>query len=305
LPFELTILGSNSAIPIHGRHHTAQYLKIQNHHFLIDCGEGTQLQLQHYGLKAQRLEAIFISHLHGDHYLGLVGLLSSLHLQGRTKDLHLFGPHQLSEIITTQLRYSQTTFRYPLHFHPLNMDDGQVIFENNKFSVTTIPLQHRIPCVGFIFQEKPHPLIINKEKLPVDISFQEMAGLKKGVDILDDSGNVMYKAKDLTHRRKKSRSYAYCSDTLYVPALAKTLKDVDILYHEATFLTEKELKATNTYHATAGQAAQLAKDATVGKLLIGHFSARYKNLIPLQEEARKIFKKSYLAIEGHTFIIKH
>ena len=305
MPFELTILGANSAIPIHGRHHTAQYLKIQNHYFLIDCGEGTQLQLQLYGLKSQRLEAIFISHLHGDHYLGLIGLLSSMHLQGRTKELHLFGPPQLSDIITTQLRYSQTTFRYSVHFHPLAMENNKVIFENSKLSVTTIPLQHRISCVGFIFKEKPHPLSIDKEKLPEVISHKELAGLKKGEDIHDDTGNVKYKAKDLTHARKKSRSYAYCTDTLYLPELVETLKGVDLLYHEATFLSEKELKASNTYHATAGQAAQLAKDAGVEKLIIGHFSARYKDILPLQDEARKTFKNSYLAIEGQTFTLKH
>ena len=305
MPFELTILGSNSAIPIHGRNHTAQHLKIQNHHYLIDCGEGTQLQFQRFKLKTQRLEAIFISHLHGDHYLGLVGLLSSLHLQGRTKDLYLFGPPQLSDIITTQLRSSETTFRYPLHFHPLRMDKKEVIYENSKVSVTTLPLQHKIPCVGYIFKEKPYPLRINKDKLPEGISHKELIGLKKGEDILDTSGKVKYKAKDLTLKRKRSRSYAYCTDTLYLPELASDLKGVDMLYHEATFLTEKELKATNTFHATAGQAAQLAKDADVGKLIIGHFSARYKNLTPLEEEARKTFKKSYLAIEGHTFSIIH
>lgn len=304
MPFELTILGSNSAIPIHGRHHTAQHLKIQNHHFLIDCGEGAQLQLQLYGLKSQRLEAIFISHLHGDHYLGLVGLLSSMHLQGRTKAIHLFGPPQLSDIITTQLRYSQTTFCYQVNFHPLAMEKDEVIFENSKLSVTALPLQHRIPCVGFVFKEKPHPLSIDKEKLPEVISHQELAGLKKGMDILDATGKLKYKAKDLTHPRKISRSYAYCTDTLYLPELAEKLKGIDMLYHEATFLTEKELKATNTYHATAGQAAQLAKDAGVEKLIIGHFSARYKDLTPLQDEARKIFKNSYLAIEGQTFSIK-
>ena len=304
MPFELTILGSNSAIPIHGRHHTAQHLKIQNHHFLIDCGEAAQLQLQLYGLKSQRLEAIFISHLHGDHYLGLIGLLSSMHLQGRTKELHLFGPPPLSDIITTQLRYSETTFRYPVHFHPLAMEKNEIIFENANLSVTTLPLQHRIPCVGFVFKEKPHPLNIDKEKLPEGIRHKELAGLKMGEDILDTDGNVKYKAKDLTHAVNKSRSYAYCTDTLYLPELAETLKRVDLLYHEATFLTEKELKATNTYHATAGQAAQLAKDADVGKLIIGHFSARYKDLYPLQDEARKTFKNSYLAIEGKTFSIK-
>ena len=305
MPFELTILGSNSAIPIHGRHHTAQYLKIQNHHFLIDCGEGTQLQLQRYKLKAQRLEAIFISHLHGDHYLGLVGLLSSLHLQGRTKPLQLFGPPQLSDIITTQLRYSETTFRYPLAFHPLDMQASRPIFENKKLTVTTIPLQHRIPCVGFIFKEKPHSLKINKEKLPPDLSHMELAGIKDGIDILDSSGKVKYKAKNLAYQRKKSRSYAYCTDTLYIPGLAKTLRGVDLLYHEATFLTEKELKATKTYHATAGQAARLAKDADVGKLILGHFSARYNDLTPIKEEAQKTFKNSFLAIEGHTFSVKN
>ena len=305
MPFELTILGSNSAIPIHGRNHTAQHLKIQNNHYLIDCGEGTQLQLQRFKLKAQRLDAIFISHLHGDHYLGLVGLLSSLHLQGRIRELHLFGPPPLSDIITSQLRYSDTTFRYPLHFHPLDMDEKMVIYENNKITVSTLPLQHRVPCVGYIFKEKPHPLRIDKDALPENISHKELADLKKGENILDESGNIKYKAKDLTFKGKRARTYAYCTDTLYLPELAKPLKGVDLLYHEATFLTEKELKATNTYHATAGQAAQLAKDSDVGELIIGHFSARYKDLTPLEEEARKTFKNTFLAIEGKMFSIKH
>jgi len=303
LPFEVTILGSNSAIPIHGRHHTAQYLKIQNHNFLIDCGEGTQLRLQKFRLKAQRLEAIFISHLHGDHYLGLVGLLSSMHLQGRTKDLHLYAPPQLSEIITVQLRYSQTTFQYNLIFHPLEMDETVLIFENSKITVTTIPLQHRIPCVGFLFKEKQHPYRIIKENLPDDINREEIIQLKEGKDVLDKNGKVKYSLKQLTHPGRRSRSYAYCTDTLYIPELAETLKGVDLLYHEATFLTEKELWATNTYHSTAGQAAKLAFDAGIGKLIIGHFSARYKDLSPLQKEAQEIFKNSHLAIEGQTFSI--
>jgi ribonuclease Z len=305
LPFELIILGSNSAIPIHGRHHTAQHLKIQNHHFLIDCGEGTQLQLQLYGLKAQRLEAIFISHLHGDHYLGLVGLLSTMHLQGRTKELHLFGPPPLSDIITTQLRYSETSFRYPVHFHPLAMNEQKDIFENSKLEVSTIPLQHRIPCVGYIFREKQHPHSIRKESLPKQISPQEITLIKQGEDVLDATGNIKYKAAELTSGRKKSRSYAYCTDTLYLPEISAIIDGVDMLYHEATFLTEIELKATKTFHATAGQAAKLAKDAGVGKLIIGHFSARYKELLPLQDEARKIFKESYLAIEGEKFSVKN
>jgi ribonuclease Z len=305
LPFEITILGSNSAIPVYGRHHTAQYLKIHNHHFLVDCGEATQHQILKFKLKAQRLEAIFISHLHGDHYLGLLGLLSSMHLQGRTKDMHLFAPYQLSEILTVQLRNSDTSFRYQVHFHPLDMGEPKLIFENNRLTVTTIPLQHRIPCVGFIFREKAHPLRIKKSVLPENISISEINCLKSGKDVLHSDGDIKYKVSALTEKPRKSRSYAYCSDTLYLPELAKTLKGVDILYHEATFLTEKELKATNTLHATAGQAAQLAKDAKVDQLLIGHFSARYKDLTPLVEEARKIFKNTYLAIEGQTFAIEN
>ena len=272
---------------------------------LLDCGEGTQHRLQHFNLKAQRLEAIFISHLHGDHYLGLIGLLSSLHLQGRTKDLLLFGPPQLSEIITMQLRHSDTTFRYKVHFHPLIMDKPQLIFENKHLTVSTLPLQHRIACVGYIFKEKAYPRRIKKTKLPEGISINEINSLKNSNDVLDSKGNIKYSFSALTLKARRSRSYAYCTDTLYLPELADTLKGIDLLYHEATFLTEKELKATNTYHATAGQAAQLAKDAGVSKLLIGHFSARYKDLQPFEIEARRIFKNSYLAIEGHTFTIKN
>jgi ribonuclease Z len=305
LPFEVTILGSNSAIPVYGRHHTAQYLKIQNNHFLVDCGEGTQLQLQKIGLKSQKIEAIFISHLHGDHYLGLVGLLSSLHLQGRRKEIHLYAPYELSEIIAIQLRISDTTFRYKVHFHPLNPDHSELIFENKKIEVTSLPVKHRIACLGFIFKEKEHPMRIDKTMLPKDIKHSEITALKKGDDILDSSGNIKYQNAHLTLGRKKSRSYAYITDTLYIPELAEVVYKVDLLYHEATFLTEKELKATSTYHATAGQAAQLALDAQVNKLLIGHFSARYKDLAPLQNEARKIIENTYLAIEGKTFTIKN
>jgi ribonuclease Z len=303
LPFDVTILGSNSAIPMYGRHHTAQFLRIQNHHFLIDCGEATQLQLQRYGLKSQRLEAIFISHLHGDHYLGLVGLLSSLHLMGRTKELYLFAPPALQEIITLQLKHSDTVFRYNLKFHALDMQKGASIYETNRLAVSTIPLQHRIPCVGFIIKEKPYPFRIRRAKLPENIRITEIAQLKQGKDVLHSDGKVKYSCKEYTLPPKRSRSYAYCSDTLYLPELSNAVKEVDLLYHEATFLNEKELNATNTFHATAGQAATVARDAKVKKLIIGHFSARYKDLAPLETEARKIFKNSFLAKEGKVFSI--
>lgn len=305
MSFEVTILGSNSAIPVYGRHHTAQHIKVQNHHYLFDCGEGTQLQLQRYGLKAQRLEAIFISHLHGDHYLGLVGLLSTLHLQGRTKSLDLYAPKQLSDIITLQLRYSDTTFRYKLNFHPLNLDEREVAYENKKLTITSIPVKHRIPCVGFIVEEKQHPVRLDKKKLPTDIKIAEIATLKKGEDVLNDDGSVKYSYKKISLKRKKSRSYAYLTDTLCLPEIADKIRGVDILYHEATFLTDKELEASRTYHASAPQAAQLAKDAKVGKLLLGHFSARYKELAPFEEVSRKIFEESYIAYEGKTYSIEH
>lgn len=263
------------------------------------------MQFQRYKLKPQRLEAIFISHLHGDHYLGLVGLLSSMHLQGRTKELNLYGPPQLIDIITLQLRCSETTFRYRLNFHPLEMGEAKIIFENNKLTVSTLPLEHRIPCVGYIFKEKAHPHRIIKGSLPEGISIKEISELKKGNDVLESDGSIKYKLSQYTHPARRSRSYAYCTDTLYLPKISGAIKEVDLLYHEATFLTEKELWATNTFHSTAGQAAQLAKDAGVTKLLLGHFSARYKDLSPLESEARKVFKNSYLAIEGKTFSIKN
>ena len=292
-------------MPIYGRHHTSQYLKIQNHNLLIDCGEGTQLQIQRYGLKAQKLEAIFISHLHGDHYLGLVGLLSSMHLMGRTTELSLFGPPELAEIITIHFKYSDTTLRYKVHFHALNMNESGVIYETRKFKVTAFPVQHRIPCVGFLFEEKAFPVRINKTKLPEEVTLAEIGSLKKGEDVLKEDGSIKYRNSEYTLGRRKSRSYAYCTDTLYIPELAEFLQGVDLLYHESTFLTEKELKATSTYHATAGQAAQLARDADAGQLIIGHFSARYRELGALEEEARKIFPESYLALEGEKFTIEN
>jgi len=304
LPFQVTILGSNSAIPAYGRHHTSQYVEIKNQRFLVDCGEATQNQIRHYKLSALKLNAIFISHLHGDHYLGLVGLLSSMHLQGRTKALDLFGPIDLRTIITTHFKYSNTVLNYTLKFTPTDAASEAIIYEDKHVSVSTIPLDHRIDCTGFLFKETPHPIRFNKEKIPSDLSLVNIASLKKGDNIYDDDGNIMFKNSELTLPPYKQRSYAYCSDTKYIPQLKKQLKEVNLLYHEATFLDENELRASNTYHSTAAQAALLAKNANVKKLLLGHFSARYKDLDPFRLEAQKVFKETYLAIEGTTFDIK-
>jgi len=299
--FQVTILGSNSAIPTYGRHHTAQYVQLKNQKYLVDCGEATQNQLHNFKLSSLKLNAIFISHLHGDHYLGLVGLLSTMHLQGRTKALYLFGPRGLRDIITTHFKYSDTVLKYELVFEPTQAETTEVIYEDKHIEVSTIPLSHRIACNGFLFKEKPHPIRFKKEALPPNMPLQYIATLKKGEDVLDELGNLLYKNTELTLPPKPQKSYAYCSDTKYIPTLSKQLKNVDLLYHEATFLNENELRASKTFHSTARQAAQLAKDSNAKKLILGHFSARYKELKPFEEEAQKVFMESYLALEGTTF----
>jgi len=299
LTFQLTILGSNSAIPAHGRNHTSQILIINNEHFLIDCGEGTQLQITKYKCRLGRINHILISHLHGDHYLGLVGLISSMHLQGRKKPLTIYGPPGLAEIITLQLKYSQTVLNYPIEFKELQEDDP-VIFQNFNMEITAFPVNHRIPCFGFLFKEKVKPRKIIKEKLPDWATSKDFNDLKAGKDIISPKGKVI-SFKTLTLPPKKSRSYAYCSDTRFMPELKTVVKKADLLYHEATFLHENIQWAETTFHSTTIEAATLAKEAKVGKLIIGHFSARYKDLSPFLVEVKSIFPNSELAIEGNHY----
>lgn len=269
---------------------------------MIDCGEGTQNRLAQYNLKHSKIDHIFISHLHGDHFFGLIGLISTMHLYGRKKDLHLYGPFDLSDIITVQLRASGTLLRFKLVFHGLD-GNRKLIFENDQLTVETIPLNHRINCQGFLFREKRKPRKINKEKLPENFPLRYMALLKKGEDIIDDSGTLLYTNKDLTFDPPEPRSYAYCSDTKYEEDILDQIKEVDLLYHEATFMSDMESRADETYHSTAAQAASIAKIANVNKLILGHYSSRYKNIDPLLSEAKSIFPGSLLAIEGETFEI--
>jgi ribonuclease Z len=304
LPFILKILGANSATPAYGRHHTAQLLNIGNHHFLIDCGEGTQERLNTYKAKTLKINQIFISHLHGDHYLGLMGLIYTMHLLKRKDDLHLFGQRGLKEIILTQLKYSDSRLNYRIHFHELNPAISETLFEDDTLIVKSIPLTHRIACSGFLFKEKGKPVRINKARLPEDFSLQNIIRLKNGMDIVDDSGNLIYKNSDLTLPPRRSRSYAFCSDTNYDERIIPYIKNVDLLYHEATFLADKEEWATLTYHSTTTQAGRIAKSAEVGKLAIGHFSARYKDLSPFLIETQHIFENSVLAIEGKTIEVE-
>lgn len=303
MAFNITILGSSGALPAYGRYPSSQLVEIQNRYFLVDCGEGAQMQLMRFQANLHRINHILISHLHGDHYLGLMGLIFTMHLLRRTNDLHLYSHHGLDEIITTHLKHSHSAPSFKIIFHPLEKDLQETIFEDDTLSVQTIPLTHKLTCSGFLFKEKIKPRRVDKDKLPQGLRIQQIANLKKGLDVVDKDGAVIYKNETLTLPPRRSRSYAYCSDTAYDERIIELVRGVDILYHEATFGAEDLSKATETQHSTAAQAASLAKKAEVHKLLIGHFSARYKDLVPLADEARSIFQDVELAIEGGIFSI--
>ncbi|MBX2916377.1 MAG: ribonuclease Z [Cyclobacteriaceae bacterium] len=301
MSFALTILGSSGALPAYGRFPTSQYLTIQNRHFLIDCGEGAQMQLMKYQLPIHKINHIFISHLHGDHYLGLMGLLFSMHLQKRVNDLHLYAQKGLDEIILLQLKYSKSALSYTIRFHVFEPEQQAILFEDDAVTVTTIPLAHKLPCAGFLFREKDKLFKLDKQKLLPDMKLQHLALLKTGADVFDDSGNLLYRNSEFTLPPTPAYSYAYCSDTAWNEKIVDQLKHVNLLYHEATFMEEERDKAIETKHSTTLDAAHIALQANVGKLLIGHFSARYRELEPLLAEAQTKFANTALAIEGITF----
>lgn len=301
--FKIVILGSSGAMPAYGRHPSSQFIEIQNRHFLVDCGEATQMQLMRLQSNFHRINHIFISHLHGDHYLGLMGLIFTMHLQRRLNELHIYSQPGLDEIITTQLKYSQSALRFKIIFHPLDSHKSEQIYDDEVLTVETIPLFHKIPCSGFLFREKVKPRRIDKDKLPPELLLQQIANLKKGDDIRDPDGNIVFRNEALTFAPRKSRSYAYCSDTVYDQRIIDQIRGIDMLYHEATFLEEDGLKAQETKHSTAMQAATVAQLAEVKSLLLGHFSARYKDLTPLLEEARSVFPNVKLALEGEEFLL--
>jgi ribonuclease Z len=300
MSFKLTILGCNSAIPTTERKPTAQLLNVAERFFLIDCGEGTQLQLRKYKFKMQSINHIFISHLHGDHYFGLIGLISTMHLLGREKELHIYGPIELKDIIYVQLSASKTELRYPLFFHSFGFDNPQNLMEDENIVVQTIPLDHSISCCGFLFKEKNKARRMRREKIEeYNIPSYLVPKIKQGGDFTTPDGTVVPHL-ELTRGAQKSRSYAFCSDTSYMPKIVDCIKGVDILYHEATFLDDMKLRAQQTKHSTAKQAATIAKMADVGKLIIGHYSQRYYDLDPLLQEAKSVFESSFLAVEGET-----
>jgi len=300
MQFELQILGSASATPMTGRHPTAQLLAVGEGRYLIDCGEGTQWRLLEHRRRLSSLRVIFISHLHGDHYFGLFGLLGTLHLQGRQDPLLIVGPPGLDFVLTTQAMHSGIQYGFTITFVSVDTEAHAVVYEDALVRVSSLPMRHRIPCCGYLFEEQPRRDRLVKESLPPGLSPAELAQLAQGHDLPANpaTGRPALAHAAVSTPAAPPRRYAFCSDTLYTPALAELVRGVDLLYHEATFLEELRERAAQTHHSTAAQAAELARTAGVGLLLIGHFSSRYKQLAAHLQEAQAIFSNSELATEG-------
>ncbi len=293
--FNVTVLGSSAAIPLINRNPSAQLLNIHERYFLVDCAEGTQVQLRKIKVRIQKINHIFISHLHGDHYFGLIGLITSLHLLGRKDELHIFGHKALKAIIDIQLESSNTTLRYPLIFHEIDPYKHDIIYEDNKLVIEAFPLLHNFPVNGFLFREKVGKPNIDKGFIERHKpSVRQIKLIKDGNDFVDEDGKL-HKYEEITKQLMPSRSFAYCSDTTYCEDIIPLINGVDLLYHEASFANDKKKDAEEKYHSTAEQAAIIAKKANAKKLLIGHFSARYKSQSVLLEEAKKVFPETILA----------
>ena len=297
----LTILGNNSAIPAFGRNPTSQVLQNLDECFLIDCGEGTQLQLTRYKIRRSKINHIFISHLHGDHYFGLIGLISSMGLQGRTAALYIYAPALLENILLLQLEAAKTTLPFPLHFKALEGEGS--IYVGQKITVEIFKVSHRIDCWGFLFRERKNPRSLDPERLKsyeIPASFYD--ALQKGSDYTTKKGTIIPN-EEVTIPNTAGRSYAYCADTIYDERIAEKVKQVNVLYHEATYLKDLEERAAARFHSTTTQAASIALKAGVDRLLIGHFSSKYELLDEFLSEASEVFPQTELALEGLCFKI--
>lgn len=300
---KLTILGCYAATPRTFSNPTSQVLEIKNNVFLIDCAEGTQVQLRKSKVKFSKISRVFISHLHGDHFYGLIGLISTFILLNRENDLHIYGPKGIKEIILLQLKYSGSYTGYSLFFHELEATTSEVIFEDDSVRVSTIPLQHRIYTNGYLFQEKNTVRSINIEQVEhYNIDKVYFNKIKMGGDIKLDDGTILPN-KLLSYPPLPNKSYAFCSDTYYNESIIPIIKNVDVLYHESTFLETETHLAEKTLHSTAKQAATIALKANVKQLILGHFSTRYGNIELFKEEAKTIFQNAEIADDGKEFII--
>ncbi len=300
---KLTILGSSASTPKINKYTTSQLLKIKNHHILIDCGEGIQMQLRKLKINFLKINHIFISHLHGDHYFGLIGLISTFRLLGRTNDLNIYAPKGLQEIINMQLKLSSSWLNYKILFNNLESKSQETIVKNLDFSVKTIPLRHRIYTNGFLFEEIYKEKNIIKSKIEeYKLNIDDIKGIKEGNDFVDRDGRKISNSI-FTKQPRRSKKYAFCSDTAYEPKIVQSISLVDCLYHESTFLNSHKDLAKKTKHSTASDASKIANAAHVGRLILGHFSNRYRNLEEFLIEAKTHFENVELAIEGTEFDI--
>ena len=301
MSFLVTVLGSGSAVPTSRRGLTSHFISCNNRHILIDCGEGTQMQIRKFGIKFQRIEHILITHLHGDHYFGLVGLLSTMHLMGRVKSIQVYGPVGLQELIEAQLNYDGSRLSFDIHFTVLDSKTAGITFEDEKILIEHFPLSHRVPTTGFVIREKIKERRLNVERAEEsNVKIEYYHRLKKGEDVTDDEGNVLL-CDTYTLPPEAPKSYAFCSDTKYFEPVIPYIKGVDLLYHEATFTERFSDRAKATSHSTAMQAATIAKKAEVGKLLMGHFSARYETGDEHVAEATTIFANCIAVEDGESY----
>ncbi len=301
MSFEITVLGSSSALPTSKKFSSAHVVNIHERFFLIDCGEGTQIQLRKFRISFSKINHIFITHLHGDHFFGIFGLVSSFSLLGRTNDLHIYSPGDLKKIVYSVIKKKEIP--YNIFFHRLNYSDKSIIYESKSIKISCFPLNHRIESYGFKFEEKPKQRNIIKEMIQkYDLSVKDILQIKDGKNHITEEGKIIPN-KELSIAPYKARSYAYCSDTMYYEDIISHIKKIDILYHEATFAEDLKEVAEQTKHSTSADAATIARKAKAGTLLIGHFSSRYKSYELILNEAKAIFKNTIAVNDGDVFSI--
>jgi ribonuclease Z len=299
--FAVTILGNNSAVPAFDRHPTSQVVTLDGNNYLVDCGEGTQIQMINYKIRRSKISHIFISHLHGDHYFGLPGLINSFSLLGHKQELNVFGPEPLQEIMELMLKVADTTLCHPLHFHTIK--GAATLVDNEQLTVKCFPTNHRIECYGFAFHEKKQPRKLNPDKAKefgIPSTFYNR--LKNGEDYTQKD-DTLIKNELVTEPNERGKTYAFCADTKYDESLVPHIQDFDMIYHETTYLDSLRDRAEARFHSTSKQAAAMAQKASVKKLLIGHFSSKYDTLEEFESEAREVFPNTELALEGVAYTI--
>lgn len=302
-PFKIHILGCGSALPTQRHNASSQIVEIRGKMFMVDCAEGTQMQLRRSKINFQRIQAVFISHMHGDHCFGLIGMISTFGLMGRTAPLDVYATKELGPVLDMLMKSFCNDYSFEVRFHAIDTKQNAVIYDDRSLTVETIPLQHRVPCCGFLFREKPTLPHIRRDMIDyLEIPFSQINNIKAGADWVTPDGKVIPNSRLVTPS-DNTRSYAYCSDTRYIPDLWKLVNGATVLYHESTYASDCEDRARTYWHSTARQAAMVARDANVGKLLLGHYSARYNDESKILDEAKAVFPKSFLTNEGMTVFV--